>query len=129
MKMRPLFAAALLLAPTMAAAQLPVGKLTVSAPASVIEIDVDVQFGVIAQQFGFADRLETQLVAGVRSIGNQLAQENLLVRIQRMGDQAQDLRDLGLEGTGFSDRAHAFLVKWIVDSGERRKHFAADKSR
>jgi hypothetical protein len=45
-----------------------------------------------------------------------------------MGDQAQDLRDFGLEGAGFSDRAHAFLVKWIVGSGERRKTFDAGKS-
>ena len=43
------------------------------------------------------ERLETQLVTGVRCVGNQLTQEDLLVGVQRVRDEVQDLLDLGLE--------------------------------
>src|SRR3546814_7861782 len=52
------------------------------------------------------DRLEAQLVAGVGGVGDQLAQEDLLVRVQRVRHQVQDLGDFGLEGAGFGVRGH-----------------------
>ena len=44
--------------------------------------------------------LKAQFVAGVRSVGDQLAQEDFLVGVQRVGDQVQQLRDFGLKGMG-----------------------------
>jgi hypothetical protein len=44
------------------------------------------------------ERLETQLVAGVGRVRDQLAQEDFLVGIQRVRDEVQQLRDFGLEG-------------------------------
>ena len=50
-----------------------------------------------AQQIRLGERLEAQLLAGIRGIRDQLAQENLLVRVQRMDHQAQYLLGFGLE--------------------------------
>jgi hypothetical protein len=58
------------------------------------------RFGVVLEQLGLVERLEAQLVAGVGRVGDQLAQEDLLVRVQRVGDEVQDLLDFGLEGVG-----------------------------
>jgi hypothetical protein len=41
--------------------------------------------------------LEAQLVAGVGGVGNQLAQEDLAVGVQRVDHQVKQLLDLGLE--------------------------------
>ena len=69
-------------------------------PGGLVEADAHFQLGLVAVQRRIGQRLEAQLVAGVRGVGNQLAQKDLLVGIQRMGDQVQQLRDLGLEGVG-----------------------------
>ena len=68
--------------------------------------DVDMQVGITRQQLGMLDGLEAQLVAGVGGVGDQLAQEDFLVRVQRVGHQVQDLGDFGLEGAGFGIRGH-----------------------
>ena len=69
-------------------------------PGVLVETELDLQIGVAFVQAAVVDGLEAQLVAGVRRIGDQLAQEDLLVRIQRMGDEVQQLGDFGLEGMG-----------------------------
>jgi hypothetical protein len=56
------------------------------------------ELGLALVQLGLVDRLEAQLVARVRRVRDQLAKEDLLVGVQRMGDEVQDLLDLGLEG-------------------------------
>jgi hypothetical protein len=76
----------------------------------LVEFDVDVQPTIVAKQFRFADGLEAQFVAGVGGVGNQFAQEDFLVRIQRVRDQAQDLCDLGFEGPGFGIRTHGNVL-------------------
>ncbi len=48
-------------------------------PRSLVVADADVQFGIVLEQAGVMQRLEAQLVAGIRRIGNQFAQENLAV--------------------------------------------------
>lgn len=48
-------------------------------------------------QLRFGKRLEAQLFAGIRGIRDQLAQEYLLMRVQRMNHQAQHLLGFGLE--------------------------------
>ena len=49
---------------------------------------------------GIVQRLEAQLVAGVGGVGDQCAEEDLRVGIERVGDEVQQLRHLGLEGEG-----------------------------
>ncbi len=66
----------------------------------LVEEHADLEVGRVLAQRGVVQRLEAQLVAGVGGVGDQLAQEDLLVRVQRVGDEVQDLLDLGLEGKG-----------------------------
>ena len=56
---------------------------------------------VVLEQRRVGQRLEAQLVGGVGRVGNQFAQENLLVGIQRMDHQLQQLLDFGLKAQGF----------------------------
>ena len=51
----------------------------------------------LADQFGLGDRLVTQLLASVRGVGDQLANENVPVRIDGMDHEMQQTRDVGLE--------------------------------
>jgi hypothetical protein len=67
-------------------------------PGVLVEGDAHAQLGLIAIQAGVGQRLEAQLVAGVGGVGDQLAQEDFLVGVQRMRDQVQQLGDFGLEG-------------------------------
>jgi hypothetical protein len=53
----------------------------------------------LAQQQGLA-RAETQLVIG--GVGDQLAQEDLAMAVQRVDHQLQQLPHLGLEAVGFA---------------------------
>ena len=53
--------------------------------------------GIVAQQLGLRDRRVAQLVAGVRCVRDQLPQEYLLVAIERVGHEAEQFADLGLE--------------------------------
>jgi hypothetical protein len=71
--------------------------------------DLDAQFRIVGRQRGIGERRETQLVAGVGSVRDQLAKEDFLVRIQRMRDEVEDLGDFGLEGSGFGSGRHENL--------------------
>jgi hypothetical protein len=51
---------------------------------------------------------EQTYIAAVR---NQLAQKDLLVRVERVDDQAHQLSNLRLEGECFGDFAHDFDVR------------------
>jgi uncharacterized protein YciI len=62
--------------------------------------DADRQRCAIAEQLRLGDGLVAQPVAGVRAIRDQLAQEDVALRIDRMHHQAQQLGHLGLEGVG-----------------------------
>ena len=70
------------------------------------------QLEVVLEQRLVVQRLEAQLVAGVRRVGDQLAQEDLAVRVQRMDHELQELPDLGLEAQGLAVgvRAAVFSV-------------------
>ena len=50
------------------------------------------------------ERLVAQLFAGVGGVGDQLAQENVALRIDGMDHQIQKLRDIGLESMRFGLR-------------------------
>ncbi|EKD98063.1 MAG: hypothetical protein ACD_23C00603G0002 [uncultured bacterium] len=58
------------------------------------------QVGRVFVQGVVVQRLEAQLVAGVGGVGDQFAQEDFLVGIQRMGDKVQQLGHFGLERQG-----------------------------
>ena len=67
-------------------------------PALVLVVrDADAELGVALVQRIVVDGLEAQLVAGVRGVGDQLAQEDLAVAVQRVDHQVQQLLDLRLE--------------------------------
>ena len=51
----------------------------------------------VAEQVGLGDRLIAQLVAGIRGVGDQLAQEDVGLGIDRVHHQVQQLGNLGLE--------------------------------
>jgi hypothetical protein len=75
-------------------------SVMVSVLASLSNDTRDFEFGIVLIQAAVVDGLKTQLVAGVRRVGDQFAQENFLVGVQRMGDQVQQLCDFGLKGKG-----------------------------
>ena len=63
--------------------------------------DADRQRPAVAQQLGLGDRLVAQLVAGVGCVRDQLAQEDVAFRVDRMHHQAQQLGHFRLKGVGF----------------------------
>ena len=65
-----------------------------------VEQHAHFEVGGILVERRVVERLEAQLVAGVGRVGDQLAQEDLLVGVQRVRHQVQDLLDLGLERMG-----------------------------
>ena len=58
------------------------------------------QFSVAFINARVVQRLEAQLVASVRSVGDQLAQENFRVGVQRVRDELEQLGDFGLKRMG-----------------------------
>ena len=58
-------------------------------------------FGSSPSKLGTGYRLVAQLLAGVRRVRDQFAQEDILVRIDRMHHQVQQPRDVSFECSGF----------------------------
>ena len=69
-----------------------------------VELDAEGQLRVVVEQGGVGEGLEAQLVAGIRGVRDQLAQEDLLVRVQGVDHQVEQLSGLGLELMGGSGR-------------------------
>ena len=67
----------------------------------LVRRDPDVGRRAVGDQLGGGDRLIAQLVAGIRRVRNQFAQENVGFRIDRVHHQMQEFGDLGLERLGF----------------------------
>ena len=65
-----------------------------------VGIDGDGELAASLQQLGTRQRLEAQLVERVRGVGNQLAQEDFLVAVERMDHQLEQLLDLRLKAQG-----------------------------
>ena len=63
----------------------------------LVKADAHAQIRLAAIQAGVRQRLKAQLVARVRSVGNQLAQEDFAVGVKRVSDQVQQLRHFGLK--------------------------------
>jgi hypothetical protein len=62
-----------------------------------IVLHVYPELGIVGQQVRRCEGLESQLVGGVGGVGNQLAEEDFLVAVQRMDHEMQQLPHLGLE--------------------------------
>ena len=80
-------------------------------PRGSIDADADPHVVVVFEQRRVAHRLEPQLVGGVRGVRRELAQEDLLVAVERMNHQVEELLDLRLEPECFAWRRsiHATL--------------------
>ena len=63
------------------------------------DADLQLRIGFVERVVG--ERLEAQLVGGVGGVGDQLAQEDLLVAVQGVDHQLEQLLHLGLEAEGF----------------------------
>jgi hypothetical protein len=91
-------------------------------------------FGSSPSSSGTADRLEAQLLAGVRRVGDQLAHEHVAVRIDRMHHHVQQAGDVRLEGVGGGvrrgvRRGHGSRLldcRWRVGGRVAAIHIAAD---
>ncbi len=59
--------------------------------------DIDPVVAVAGGQIGIRDGGVPQLVACVGGVGDQLAQENFLFAVQRIGDDVEEAADFGLE--------------------------------
>jgi len=59
----------------------------------------DPEIGVLTGQLGLRQRGVAQPVAGIRGIGDELAQEDLLLAVERMRDDIQQAADLRLEAS------------------------------
>jgi hypothetical protein len=68
-----------------------------------IRLNADRERGAVGEQFGLGDGLVAQLVAGIGAVGDQLAQEHLGLRIDRVNHQMQELGDLGLKRAGLGN--------------------------
>ncbi len=76
--------------------------------------DADLRRLAVGGQIGRRDRLVAQLVEGVGGVRNQLAQEDVGLRIDRVHHQVQQLGDLGL--------------KWLVLGNGIRRHYRSRSS-
>mmetsp|Transcript_45038 Transcript_45038/g.106117 ORF Transcript_45038/g.106117 Transcript_45038/m.106117 type:complete len:860 (-) Transcript_45038:68-2647(-) len=75
---------------------------------SLVSLDVDLKLRhiALAQQRGVGEREEADLVEGVGRVGDELAQEDLLLRVERVDDDVHQAPNLRLElllGAGLVD--------------------------
>ena len=68
----------------------------------LVEGDANLQIGIALEERRLGERFEPELVAGVRGVRHQLAQEDFFVAVQRMHHQVQQLLHLGLKAEGLS---------------------------
>ena len=66
-----------------------------------VDLDGDARLGFVVEQRRRGDRLVAQPLAGVGCVGDQLAQEHVLVGIDRVHHQVQQARNVGLERPAF----------------------------
>lgn len=64
--------------------------------------DIDAKILARVKLGGIGQRLIADLVEGIRSIGDQLSQEDLLVGVDGVDNQREKLRDLSLELESFT---------------------------
>jgi len=62
-----------------------------------VGLQADLEAAVVTQQAALGERRVAQPVAGVGGVGDQLPEEDLLFRIERVGDDIEEPADLSLE--------------------------------
>ena len=77
--------------------RVPEGKSVVG----LIWDDLDAEVGLGLELLGLSDGLVAELVEGVRGVGNELSQEDLLVRVEGVDDQGHQLLDVSVESKYF----------------------------
>ena len=85
-----------------------------------IDRDLDRERRAVLDEFGLGDRFVAQLLAGVGGVGDELADENLPVGIDRMDHEMQQARNVGLEALGLR-------LRWS-GSGRRRSKVNLSKN-
>ena len=75
----------------------------------------DCELGLLAQQLGPGERLETQLVSRIRGVGDEFAQEDLPVAVQGMDHQLEELLYLSLKAERFAldDSSHPLASRRV----------------
>jgi len=63
--------------------------------------DLDSEVRLSLELLGLGDTLVSDLVEGVRGVGNELSQEDLLVRVESVDDERHQLLDVGRECKDF----------------------------
>src|SRR5690606_21482175 len=69
----------------------------------LVRIDRDRELAAALQQLGLRQRFETELVASIRGVRNELSKKDFLVAVKRMDHQLEQLLDLRLESHGLGD--------------------------
>jgi hypothetical protein len=72
------------------------------------EFGASIQFGLVSQ------RLVANLVDSIRRVGNKLTEENFLVAVESIDDEAHQLVNFSLEGKSLSVRLWHFGVYSVV---------------
>ena len=72
-----------------------------------VEGDLDLQRALVLVKLGPGEDLEAQPVDGVGGVRDQLAEEDLLVAVERVDHQVEDLDDFSLETEALPVRLHA----------------------
>ena len=86
-----------------------------------IGADGDARLRIVAEQLGPLDRLIAQLLAGIGSVGDQLAQEDVAVRINRVDHEVKEPRNVGFEGSGFGGFGVSIHEEAMGEGFRRRK--------
>ena len=82
----------------------------------LVEADADLQRQVVMARGLAPVAAEAQFVQGVGSVGDELAEKDLAIGIQRIGENAQHLAHFGAKFTGLSrifrhdDNLHGYLL-------------------
>ena len=91
-------------------------SVTLSSRAAAIDGHANAELGIAREQLGAREAFEPQPVVGVGSVGDQLAQEDLPLAVQRVHHEVQQLLDLGLK----RESGRPAVLHWRPDATAQR---------
>merc|ERR1719329_145077 len=84
----------------------------------LVRNDLDVEVWLRLDLLRLGDRLVSNLVKGIRSVGDQLTEEDFLVGVEGVNDQAHQLLNISIESKGLGTLRHGASIKikshWIL---------------
>merc|ERR1719329_1955320 len=84
----------------------------------LVRNDLDVEVWLRLDLLRLGDRLVSNLVKGIRSVGDQLTEEDFLVGVESVNDQAHQLLNISIESKGLGTLRHGASIKikshWIL---------------